>query len=208
MTMRFAGALMGVLLVGAAHAADKLEIKKFDSGFYDDVKIKFDGKVETVNAGPFQAVLNGKTTFDAYCVDLDHESTFGSTWDVNVLNAKGSLNNGSKVAQLYNTFSSKITNDAGAAALQLSIWDAVYAGTGRFQIVDVDSKVQAGLDIIKSINVSGANSNVGYYAALSHSGGANQNLVGGAAPVPEPASMAALGLGLLGVVRRRKAKKA
>jgi hypothetical protein len=106
-------------------------------------------------------------------------------------------------------FSSATTADQ-QAGLQLAIWDAIYdngssfsSGTGNFSVVSGVSNTV--LNYASSYFTAGKNSNPTTAVELFSSqgaGGQSQLHV-----VPEPASMAVLGLGALGLIRRRRNKK-
>lgn len=68
--------------------------------------------------------LSNGTTFNTFCVDLDHDVNNGQLYPVNVLSTSDGLVNGPAIAYLYNTYGvATLTNTDYAAALQLAIWD-------------------------------------------------------------------------------------
>ncbi|MHB8637535.1 MAG: PEP-CTERM sorting domain-containing protein [Fimbriimonadaceae bacterium] len=101
------------------------------------------------------------------------------------------------------------TNAQSGAALQLAVWSALYNGGSTFNANGPDFKVsgisnsvlQQAATYYKDFNVKGS---AEYFNSPSGCGGQSQLTVN---PTPEPASMAALGIGIAGLIaRRRKAR--
>jgi hypothetical protein len=84
----------------------------------------------TVSSSPDMS--NG-TTFNTFCVDLDHDVNNGQEYPANILSTNDGLTNGGAIAYLYATYGTSTLSDPDyAAALQLAIWDET-ANNGRGQ---------------------------------------------------------------------------
>jgi hypothetical protein len=103
----------------------------------------------------------------------------------------------------------KATDAQSGAALQLAVWSALYNGGDSFNangvgfsVTGIDSAVLAqAATYYSDFNLSGS---AQYFSITPGIGGQSQLTV---VPAPEPASMAALGIGIAGLLaRRRKAR--
>jgi len=188
----------------AASMATPLNLTGIDYAKGGNVSASLDGNGQYFFGGPQQGNYNGGAGQDFFCVDFDKHNGLPETYDATLLN-QSSLTNGGLVGKIFNKFGS-ITSSAQGAAVQLAIWDAIYdngdgLGAGRFQGSDYASEVSA----ILSADYTGVSSKISYYQPTSHgpSGNLYQGMIG-AAPVPEPMSMAVVGLGAAALMRRRR----
>jgi hypothetical protein len=197
------------------------------TGNGQSVSLSYKGGTLNVFAGQFKMHLNnqpGNTAgpqFLSFCVDLDHY--IASNYSVYVRSTADGLSHGGVVSYLYQTYGESPLDNVHAAALQLAIWDEVTdggdgLGSGQFQY-------SGGGDLanyVASYEAAGiGHTATGFWLDASASGdskfrgqsvltpGTPQGIQGqpGDPAVPEPTSIAALGLGCaaLAVWRRRRA---
>ncbi len=164
-----------------------------------------------VAAGPQSVKLNGGSNFNAFCIDLDHWNTSGSSYGVNVLGI-GSVANSTMVKNLFENFLSDVTNSVNGAAFQIALWDAVADGgdglnSGRFKASNLSSEVAAKVGVYAGgYNTQGGTPLLfSVYDPTSHgyNGNKNQGLISAEA-VPEPATMALLAAVAGSFIRRKR----
>jgi hypothetical protein len=154
---------------------------------------------QNVYAGPFNASLDGGGTFQVFCADIADETVFNTATPVVLQNTATLGSNYQYAAQLLNAFEpSAGSNLLDNAGLQVAIWETLFPSHTYTDFWQPGVVAQA--NVYLSQNVSGFSDVATYY----NYGGANQSMIGAA--TPEPAPIAAVGLGLLGLIRRRRAK--
>ena len=154
-----------------------------------------------------------------YCVDILHAAGNGQAFKSDT----GSLNGGATIGYLLQKYAPTFHDNVdkkGSAALQLAIWDILYeAPTGNIQATTAYSiNLNAGNFKADTIKVDGSTFDPSTYFAMfnadlggsaittrfeGHTGTSMQSFAS-AAPVPEPATLAALAVGAVGLLRRRK----
>ena len=152
---------------------------------------------------------DGSSEFETVCADIgsivDGSSHTYSVSYTNPLDGTNLSKAGDIVAADFNQ-----ANDAqSGAALQLAVWSALYNGGSTFnangsgfQVTGVSNSVlQQAAAYYSDLNLNGSAT---YFSIAPGFGGQSQLTI---TPAPEPASIAALGIGIAGLIaRRRKAR--
>ena len=149
-------------------------------------------------AGPFDASLDGGSSFRVFCGDLIDHTQFNASTGVSLVDT-ASLGAGyQQAARLLNKYAGTVGSDPLAnAALQAAVWKSIFP-TLTYSDGTAGASALAGT-YLASTDLAGYSDHATYYDF----GGANQSMLG-IQPTPEPTSMAALAVGALGLLRRRK----
>ncbi|RYG37181.1 PEP-CTERM sorting domain-containing protein [bacterium] len=208
-------AFLGLVSVSAAALAGDLSVAGMTPGKNHVINIAYFSSSIAVYAGPQSASYDGDA-FEGYCVDLDHAQYPPVTFDVTPTAADGFTTYGARVAQLVNQYGLGVSTADQGAALQLAIWDVLVDGgdglaVGNFKASGLNTGTTAFFSSYLGDPLTGASSLATIYNPTSHGAGGNvyQALIGPggdhiANAVPEPASMIALGLGGMALIRRRR----
>lgn len=166
------------------------------------------GGPTTSFATAYNASVDG-FNFMAYCVDLSAGAAVNSSYLADresVLTfLPGSV--GQRLAYIYNNHHNAGLTADQQASVQVALWEARYdmdfdLNSGNFKAMAINSGVKSGAEAILAnvMNPTGPIGDAYYFESQINS----QDLIG---PVPEPASLAALGVGAAALIRRRKNRK-
>ena len=154
---------------------------------------------------PYILTVNGVSE-NAFCVDFNHEITFGQTWTANTTLVSGPLFNltyqGNQLAYLEMGYLASIynSNPGNQAAIQQAVWDiSVGNGTKPFNDASTLSYVSQAY-----ANANGWNT-AGWIILTDTRNSAQEFLI--QQPVPEPGSLMLLGIGIVGIAFMRKKQK-
>ncbi|CAN5694219.1 hypothetical protein BH11ARM2_BH11ARM2_33330 [soil metagenome] len=205
--------LLGFFTVATVAPADSLTVSGATPGKFENVQIAYFGDAFSVSSGPQSANYGGRS-FEGYCVDLDHYQAVNLPFDATTKDASTFLPNGDRIAKLVNQYADTVTSADRGAALQLAIWDVLVDGgdgvdRGNFQASGFSNSAKSFFDTYLASNLSGVSNVATVYKPTDyvHVNGVDygQALIGGGTQaVPEPASLVALGIGGLALLRRRR----
>lgn len=150
-------------------------------------------------------VTHENTDHLAYCVDLDH---YVKSADVTP-EPMSFVNNGEKVAWLYETYAQSVTTGMEAAALSVAIWEVIYetdatfdAGTGYFTISENQGVLDGANDLLASLGSIPGSYTPSNGTMVLHNDQV-QDVV-----VPEPTTLGLLGAGAVCFFAKRRRRSA
>lgn len=182
---------------------------RFDStGLGQSIDYVYNGNNRTNFAGQLNFTdITNNVAFTTFCVDLDHFIGGGQTYNVNLVPTIGDATFSAAGSVYANSYAGIATNDS-ATALEIAIWSARY-GTdlntntgGTFQL-EANWYANHGSIVAMAQNylALGINNPLDAFRLAPDPVDGGQAQL---APVPEPASMLAIGAGIAAIVRRRR----
>ena len=157
---------------------------------------------------------NSPTSFVAWCAELTQSFNFGVSYEYSLVNGIGyfGAQRASDLSRLFTAADANhfVFDSVGSAAFQAGIWEIIYeqnAGysllTGTLHGAPEDPANQAAFN-----TVNGFLANLGQYAANYHidvlTNSAQQDFLVASVPEPETWALLVGGLGVIGLVRRRR----
>ena len=206
MKMRYA--LIAGLVACVTQSFASISIRFDNTGLGQGIDYVYNGNGRSNFAGQLNFTnLTDSVAFTTYCVDLDHLIGGGQTYTVNLVPTIGDATFSQAGSVYANNYAAVATNDA-AAALQIAIWASRY-GTdlatnsgGTFQLesnwyTNHGSIIAAA----QSMVALGVNNPLDANRLVPDPEGSGQAQL---SPVPEPASLLAVGAGIAALARRRR----
>lgn len=230
--------LISVAIGAIASANDTTNLKFVGTGIgRNDINIKFDSHSENVFAGQLKHSftggvgslewLNGKT-ISTYCSEptqtvtstrSQYERVGIPQLDPHVWSVNGAAKT-SAIESLFNAAYGSVTSAATtrdmAAAFQIAVWKIGYDYDGTAASLNMSSgRFHASLRGGSALD-TGLQAQLNNFFGAAQKGSQSCNVIAlhsdcsqdQLTTVPEPATMAALGVGLAGILRRRRQKKA
>ena len=194
--------LLSLVAAAAAAQASALDITQLSFGT-NTATLSLSGlaglQSGSYYAGPFDASLDGGASMRVFCGDLIDHTEFNAATGV-TLRDTASLGAGyQQAAEILNKYAGAVGDDlVKNAALQAAVWKSIYP-----TIAYADGTAGASA-LADSYLASTDLASYSKHATFYDFGGANQSMIG-IKPTPEPSALAALGLGAVAVLRRRKA---
>lgn len=195
-------AALAALLAASPASADLVVYQ--GQGLKDSVHIHAPAVNIQTNAGQMLFAYQGRD-YTSYCVDI--YQTVGNMFATAL--PIDTLNNGEKVAYLFETFAGLVDTNTKAAALQVAIWEVVFesdpvpwdAGAGAFHIAGNPAALsQAGAYLATVPDLYCPQTEF----FVLHSPCKQDLLLPTGEPVPEPATLAILLLGGAALACRRR----
>lgn len=195
-----------LLLLGSALSAQaNITFLNVDCG--QSVNITYNSNARGVFAGKLKFHNNvSNQDMLTVCCDLDNTISGGQTYNCNAFNSSGVGGGITLAGNIVGGGFISASSNEDCAALQLAVWEATYDGVGNGGVADFTNGI-FGADISGSLLTAAT----GYYALTGVPGSATyykpdplnagQGQLG---PVPEPATYAAVGLGLALLIRRKR----
>ena len=164
-----------------------------------------------VRAGMFRlSGSNGFGDFNSFCIDLGHSLSSNDTYTASETSPFSAAVT-DNIERLYNSAYASVSTARESAAFQLAIWEIITDTGNSLDLASGDFKVLGtGVKLLNMANgylagLAGASAGGYEFTYLQSRVGQDQLTV---SPVPVPAGIGLLGLGLAGLFGLRRRKKA
>ena len=205
----------GIIAMSAASAAT-LNVTYQDSTVFGTpnlskaVNITSPGYTGAVRVGQFR--LSGDSGFGnflAFCVDLAKFMSTGNSYTTSSGSAFGATVDG-YIDRLFTSAYASVDTAVKGAAFQLALWEIISDTGSGYNLAGGSFKATAGSAVINQANsyLTGlAGASTGGYSITYLNSNTSQNLVT-VSPVPLPAALGMLGVGIASLFGLRRRKKA
>lgn len=174
------------------------------------VKISSPSHTGAVNAGPFRLTGdNGFGNFVGFCIDLAKSMGNGNSYQTGTTSAYGAAVD-ANIDKLFTSSYASVNTAVEGAAFQLALWEIITDTGNGFSLGSGSFLASASASVMATAGgyLSGlATAATGGYKVTYLNSRSSQNLVS-VSPVPVPAAMGMLGLGLASLFGMRRRKKA
>ena len=212
------------VVAGSAQASPTLTFLSVNQGQNLKTSRNNGSSFQSMFAGELKMrLINGSSTSDflGFCGDIT--VTMGSgPIGTTITNSSALKKNGERIGYLVNKYAPGILGNGNvsqrkdqAAALQLTIWELLEENTETCDITAGSFRAKASNDGALSASINGflniymndIGSGLATYYKAPVNGNGQSVSQGVLTPVPEPATMATLGVGLVALGKRRKNRK-